>query len=199
MRNSYGNQLLINKVLVLNKCWFPIGTFSLKNAFCKLLSKRVRALNHITYNVCNFYEWFSTNSSGFNYIKTSSGWIAVPEIVISSYYEKVPKFKASASRKNILKRDKYTCQYSGKKLPEYEATIDHVVPKSKGGKNSWQNCVTSSFSINNEKSDKFLEETDLRLISEPGFPKNNLLFQLPCSFNIPDSWKTFLFKKKNKI
>jgi len=195
MNSRPGNQFLTSNVLVLNKNWFPIGIFSLRNAFGKLLSRRVRALNHIDYNVYNFHEWTFIQDSPLKYINTSRGKIATPEIVISSYYDRIPKYTLSASRRNILKRDKYICQYSGKKLSEKEATIDHIIPRSKGGKNCWQNCVTSSFPINNKKSDKLLAETNLKLRAEPSFPKNNLLFQLPYSFTVPDSWKVFLSKK----
>jgi len=198
MKDLHANILLLNRVLVLNRNWFPIGIFSLKNAFCKLLSRRVRALNHVDYNVYDFIGWANVSANEFSYIRTSRGSIATPEIVISSYYDRIPRFIPGASRRNILRRDEYICQYSGRKLSENEATVDHIIPKSKGGKNNWRNCVASSFSINNKKSDSFLTDTNLELIANPDVPKNNLLFQLPYSFRVPDSWKAFLFKKDHK-
>jgi 5-methylcytosine-specific restriction endonuclease McrA len=124
--------------------------------------------------------------------------VPIPEIVVSSFYDRVPKLYIHSSRRNILKRDRYVCQYSGRHLDPSEATVDHIIPKSKGGKYNWINCVTSSFSINNEKSDSCLEDTDLRLIRKPLSPKNKLLFSLPSDFSLPESWKEFLFKNYTK-
>jgi hypothetical protein len=182
-------------VLLLNKNWFPLEIISLRRAFCNLLNKRSIALNHNDYNPYEFDEWVDIRDNQLLYIRTRYLNIPVPEIIISRFYGGVPKFGLSSSRKNILKRDKYTCQYSGEKLCSNEATIDHIVPKSKGGDNSWKNCVTSSFIINNKKSDKQLGELDLSLIREPFVPKNNILYRLPFGCFLPESWHSFLFKK----
>ncbi len=189
---------LDNRVLILNKNWFPIGVSSLRNAYCKLLSERARAINHNDYGVYEFEEWVSIKDEKLNYLTTSSIMVPIPEIMVLSYYGSVPAFSISSSRKNIFKRDKYICQYSGKRLSHRNATVDHVIPKSKGGNNGWKNCVTSSFDINNKKADFYLEETKLKLIRDPYVPRNSVLFNLPYGLSLPESWRVFLLKKQFK-
>ncbi|MAG37988.1 hypothetical protein CMI45_01205 [Candidatus Pacearchaeota archaeon] len=191
MQDNTTKSILNNRVLMLNKHWFPIGVSSLRNAFCKLLSERAKAINHNNYGIYEFKEWISIEDEKLNYLTTPSILVPVPEIIVFSYYDSVPVFSISSSRKNIFKRDKYICQYSGKKLSHRSATVDHVIPKSRGGNNGWKNCVTSSSDINNKKADFYLEETKLKLIRDPFVPRKNILFNLPYGFSLPESWKAF--------
>jgi len=192
------NTIINSRVLVLNKYWFPVGVLPLRNAFCKLFNERAKALNHNDYGLYDFKNWLGLNDNRLDYLRASSTMIPIPEILVSSFYDRVPKLIVNSSRKNILKRDKYVCQYSGIKLEPSEATVDHIIPKSKGGKHSWINCVASSFSINNKKSDSYLEETGLELIRKPFTPNNKILFNLSSNFYLPESWKEFLFKNYTK-
>lgn len=83
----------------------------------------------------------------------------------ASFNKKVPFSKSS-----VFVRDSYTCQYCGKHLSNKNATIDHVIPVSKGGKNSYTNCVTSCKTCNNWKSDKLLSQTNMVLVKHPTHP-----------------------------
>lgn len=89
-----------------------------------------------------------------------------------------PKF----SRMSLFRRDENTCQYTGKKLPISQLSIDHVIPKSRGGETSWTNCVTAWNVINYDKGDRTPEECGLKLIKEPK-PPNNLMYQIYLSLN----------------
>ena len=73
----------------------------------------------------------------------------------------------SYSRKKVFERDQYVCQYCKIKVSQKTATIDHVIPKSKGGKNTWTNTVTSCDACNSKKGSKTLKEANMKLISTP--------------------------------
>lgn len=76
----------------------------------------------------------------------------------------------SYNRGVVLARDAYTCQYCDRRLAFREATIDHVIPRSRGGKNHWTNCVASCKTCNRRKNDYTLEEAGMRLLRRPGLP-----------------------------
>ena len=92
------------------------------------------------------------------------------------------------SRTMIYKRDGNKCQYCGatKRL-----TIDHVIPKSKGGDDSWENLVVACSTCNTKKGDKFLEQTDMKLARQPRAPYNKMQFTL-TDCKIPE-WKDYVF------
>lgn len=89
------------------------------------------------------------------------------------------------SRGAVVQRDRSTCQYCFKKLIPSEITIDHVVPRSRGGISSFYNCVVSCMPCNSKKGDKFLEEVDMTLTSKPVHPSLSKEFQM---YNLPNFW-----------
>lgn len=95
-----------------------------------------------------------------------------PEVMILNHYIYVPyKFRqVKLSREAIMLRDNFTCQYSGARLKKSEIQIDHIIPRSRGGKNTWENLVCSSNEINNRKGNRTPEEAGLKLIKKPSKP-----------------------------
>lgn len=181
--------------LVLNCNWHPIGFCDVFHAVVKVSSDRAKFLDPKNFQLYGINEWLNNVKSNENII-TTRGPFAVPEVVVACHYTKIPKYNPYPTKKNILKRDNYICQYTGKKLTSREATVDHVFPKSRGGSLSWENCVAASFEINNIKADRTPEESGLFLSSIPSVPNWDLLYKLPNSFVIPDSWKNFISKIK---
>lgn len=97
-----------------------------------------------------------------------------PYVIVLKKYVHTPHRKVKLSRRNILLRDNYTCQYCGKEMSNDSATIDHVIPKSKfnGEKyNTWKNLVACCKSCNNKKDDKTLKASGMKLRREPFTPK----------------------------
>jgi len=180
-------------VLVLNCNWHPVGFCDVFHAVVKVSSDRAKFLDHNSYHLYNISEWLTNVKSDDN-ISTTKGPFAVPEIVVACHYSKIPKYNPFPTKKNILKRDNYICQYTGRKLTAKEATVDHVYPKSRGGALSWENCVAASFEINNFKGNRTPDESGLYLKSNPSVPNWDLLYRLPNSYSIPKSWKDFLGK-----
>lgn len=97
----------------------------------------------------------------------ANGFMYLPAIIKMKYYVFKRYGKIVFSRQNVLKRDRYTCQYCGRELNSVEATMDHIIPKKLGGVSSFENCVAACKQCNSKKRDKKLEDTNLKLIRQP--------------------------------
>ncbi len=93
-----------------------------------------------------------------------SGGIKYPAIIKLKYYIKRNAFRVKFNRRGIFKRDMYICMYCGIALPASQLTIDHIIPKSQGGKNSYHNCVSACWTCNSQKGDRTPEQAGMKLI-----------------------------------
>ena len=183
--------------LVLNKHWKPISFCSTYHGISKMLNDRAVMLDSSTYQTINGEEWMKMLSNDDTRgILTPRGYLPAPEIIIAQFYEKIIYRYPSCNRKNIIKRDGLKCQYTGDYLEKEDATIDHLIPRSRGGPTSWDNCVVTSFDFNNKKGARTPEEINKRLIKNPTRPIWGLVDYVPDSFTIPGSWKYFIGTKK---
>jgi 5-methylcytosine-specific restriction endonuclease McrA len=91
----------------------------------------------------------------------------LPSVVRLSFYRRVPIRKHTVSRRNILFRDRHTCQYCAVRLVAAKLTLDHVVPRSRGGQSSWENLVACCYACNNRKGDRTPEEAGMELLTRP--------------------------------
>ena len=106
-----------------------------------------------------------------------------------NYYVKAPYARRVAlNRENIFIRDKYICQYCGNQAE----SIDHIIPKSKGGQHEWQNVVACCKKCNLIKADKYLNQTILKLVQEPLKPEGNFWIKTIIGSNPDPEWKEFL-------
>jgi len=98
--------------------------------------------------------------------------ISLPEVMILINYVHIPyrSNHIKLSKETLMLRDGFVCQYSGRRLRKSEIEIDHVIPKSRGGKDTWENLVVSSSEINNFKGNKTPEEAGIKLIRKPFRP-----------------------------
>lgn len=136
--------------------------------------------------------------SGYNddyLIGTASGYFKLPKALVLAKYTRIPHRFAIPSKRNILKRDKYLCQYCGKKLTDISGTIDHIHPVSKGGKTLWTNVVAACYQCNNKKDNFTINEVNrkynMKLRSEPKAPTHMSL--VTYGVNLDDSWESFIY------
>jgi 5-methylcytosine-specific restriction endonuclease McrA len=122
-------------------------------------------------------------------VRSPSVEVPWPSIVRLKAYVNVPYKRVMLSRKNVLRRDAHTCQYcgSGKRL-----TIDHVMPKSRGGGDTWENLVTACVPCNNRKGDSTPEEAGMELAREP-FRPSHVMFIRDSVGDLSEAWKPYLF------
>jgi 5-methylcytosine-specific restriction endonuclease McrA len=193
------------QVLVLNKYYFPIAIESVQTIFGDIFSGSKIPL-HIEYEVNSdntvnlenvdyftaipdINEWLKLEIRSYDeYIQTSRGPVRIPQVVVCSTYDKVVYNKVQfPTKQNIFKRDNYTCVYTGKKLAKEDLSVDHVIPRSKGGDNTWENLVTCDRLVNSIKGSKTLGEAGLRLRYKPYKPTNGMVFDI-----FKEDWTMFL-------
>lgn len=182
--------------LVLNKSWSPVSICPAKKAIAKTMLGLARILDPETYNLYDFEEWMTLPvRDSDRYIKTSRKEIRLPEVIVLSEYERLPQRDVKLTRRNLLIRDNFTCQYTGKRLTLDTGTIDHVIPRSRGGSSSWDNLVMCCLEINAKKADRTPDEAGLKLLKKPEKPKWSPVyarFARLASSNVPSSWSQFV-------
>lgn len=114
----------------------------------------------------------------------------VPSVIRLNRYIRIPYKKIDLSRKNIMRRDGYRCQYCGCKTKEL--TLDHIIPKSRGGADTWDNLTTACKKCNNKKGNRTPEEAGMKLLNPPSRP-NHILFFKQYVDKFDDTWRPFLF------
>lgn len=183
-------------VLVLNRNWQAIDIKTPADAFCMMASGTATALaitpgEEMAPVKCR--EWFQLSvRESDNAVLTVNGPVRVPTVIVLARYDKVPKHRPKLSGRGIWDRDGGVCQYSGRKLARDEGNIDHVVPRSRGGKTSWDNCVLADKRINSRKADRTPEEVGLKLRRKPVAPRG-----MPSTYFIRNThgvtdWEIFL-------
>lgn len=185
------------KCLVLNKNWRPVATIPLEDAICKVFSNyddgtpKARIIEPETYRTFTWNDWSKIKPlASDEKIASANMVLRIPEIILLSRYEKMPKPKVHFSRRTLYKRDKSQCQYCGCRPGSDELTIEHVVPKSKGGLTTWENCVLACVPCNRRKANRTPEQANMKLLKEPKKPEMYMLrFD---DYRPVKSWQAFL-------
>ena len=182
-------------VLVLNRCWQAIDVKTPAEAFAMMATAAASALDigEGALRPVSWQEWLTLavrpQDTG---VGTSRGLVRSPTVLVLARYARMPRRRLCFSRRGLWQRDGGVCQYSGRRLQFDEANIDHVIPRSRGGATSWENCVLSDKRVNHRKGDRTPEEAGLRLARDPQIPR-----ELPATtfirnaHSIPD-WELFL-------
>ncbi len=164
---------ILNKsiVLVLNRNWQAINIRTPQEAFCQMAANVATALdiegeNHI--RPVSWEEWITLPiRPQDNAVQTVRGPIRVPTVIVLANFAKVPKKRPKLCARSIRERDGNRCQYTGAVLRPEEGNIDHVVPRSRGGRNAWENCVWSGKAVNSKKGNRLPHEAGLKLLKLP--------------------------------
>lgn len=211
------NGSIVNKAICLNlnANWQPIGFKTVKDAITDLFGGDTNGKptslaldidyeldengdpimsNAKTMNPVNWIEWTTLPIRSWDLTISSVNKIyRVPTVIIATNYSKMPVkyFKGKPSKDAIYNRDNGICQYSGKRVDRHSATVDHIVPRSKGGSDSWNNLVLCSKDINSKKGNKTNSEAGLILLKTPITPQPIPVYALIKEAKHED-WKHFL-------
>jgi 5-methylcytosine-specific restriction endonuclease McrA len=192
--------VLDNKVLVLNKGWVPINVTNAFEAVCKLFNEKAKVVDK-NYGVFTLDQWIENWSDASKIMEVAEERkincvnfvIPAPEVIVLTDYNGFKVKRAKLSRVAIFTRDQYTCQYCGKGFPTKKLNIDHVHPKSRGGKSTWENLVLSCFTCNTRKGNRTPKEAGMKLLSKPSEPHWSLLHGKKLhNTKVPKSWTEFL-------
>jgi len=175
----YNMNNILNKatVLVLNRNWQAINVRTPQEAFCMMATNvataleiefdadgaRAEALRPVTWQ-----EWITLPIREQDQsVRTVRGEIRVPTVIVLATFAKVPKKRPKLCARTIRERDGNRCQYTGAILHPDDGNIDHIVPRSRGGKDTWENCVWSSRAVNSKKANRLPHEAGLKLLKQP--------------------------------
>jgi 5-methylcytosine-specific restriction endonuclease McrA len=192
---------LDTSVLVLNRFYMAVHVISVRRAFCLLCKElaEVITIDDGQYVSFNFASWREVSEARALYkepdddfIRTVQFEIQVPRIIRLLTYDRFPRQKVKFNRKNLFARDGNRCQYCGKKFPTTELSLDHLVPRSRGGRATWDNIVCACLRCNVRKGGRTPREAGMRLIRDPVEPKTSPVLSLKLSHRKYRSWKTFL-------
>ena len=161
-------------VLVLNRHWQAIHVKTPAEAFCMMASEAAAALDIADGNFMptKWCDWIALPVREVDCaVKTARGLVRVPTVIVAANYARVPLRRPRFGVRGIWERDGGGCQYTGRRLSPKEGNIDHVVPRSRGGKTSWENCVLAHREVNSRKADRLPHEVGLQLRKRPAAPR----------------------------
>ena len=165
--------MMSKKVLLLNQNYEPMSVVTAKKAIILLYLQKVEIIE-----------------ARAQLVRSQYLALPLPSVVRLTCYVRVPKKRVELNRGNVLRRDTYRCQYCGtKKGP---LTLDHVLPKTRGGADSWENLVCACVTCNNKKGNRTPDEANMILLKKPKKP--NYLFFMQYFIGISEqSWKPYLY------
>jgi len=179
-------------VLVLNRGYQPVRITDARNGFAMLYLGRARALD-ASYEAHDFEAWMGRRPASFDEaIGTPRGAICIPRVLLLHSYNRVPRAPLRLSRRHVYMRDEYTCQYCCERPGVKELNLDHVHPRSQGGRSTWENLVTSCRRCNLKKGYSTPEEVGMRLRRRPVRPSWSLALTLTASRRRFVEWEPFL-------
>ena len=187
--------LIDEPVLVLNRNWQPVNFTPVSEAICNVMRDMAAIIDPETYYVMRWEEWLNHTPANPRWIKTASSQVAAPDVIMLKKYGEIPPRRINLSKINLARRDHYSCQYCGKPLPIKAVTVDHVMPRSRGGGNSWENCVSACSDCNSRKADQTPQEAGMRLRGKPVKPNWSVKLRLPGERRLLKSWEPFLAKE----
>jgi 5-methylcytosine-specific restriction endonuclease McrA len=175
--SSSSSGKLSTRVLVLNATYEPIHICNVRRAVV-MIFKGIAVMQEPSRAVLR-----SVNLS-----------LTAPSVIRLVHFIHIPYRKKLASKNNILIRDRYLCQYCGKPLKSHEITLDHIVPKSRGGESNWENLAACCPLCNVRKGSKLPEEAGLTLIKDPRKGSAYHFIHLLRHYgSVDENWKKYLF------
>jgi 5-methylcytosine-specific restriction endonuclease McrA len=197
---------LDSHVLVLNKHYMAVRVVTARRAF-SLLCRELAEVIHIEADSHGESRWANYTMESwqelsqlkaefepdaYDWIHTVRLQIAVPRIIRLLGYEKLPRQDVKFNRRNIYARDSSRCQYCGKKFSTNELSLDHVVPRSQGGRATWENIVCCCVKCNVKKGGRTPEQAHMHLIVKPVKPRRSPVISIRLADQRYSSWKQFL-------
>jgi 5-methylcytosine-specific restriction endonuclease McrA len=192
---------LSSSVLLLNRLYMALRVISAKRA----ITLTYRALAEVVsfedgqYLSYDFGDWVEVSAAkaafepeAHDWIRTVRFQIAVPKVIRLLGYDKLPRSDVKLNRRNLFARDHNRCQYCGRRFPTSELSIDHLVPRARGGKTCWENVVCACAGCNAKKGGRTPKQANMQLVAKPRRPQRSPVLTVKLSDARYASWKQFL-------
>ena len=165
--------MINSSVLVLNQNYEPLNVCRAGRAFVLVYRGKAEVLEH-----------------GEGGIRTSSILYPLPSVIRMIYLIRRPRPKMRLSRREVFNRDKFVCQYCRRQTREL--TLDHVIPRHRGGQHEWENLVSACKSCNHRKAGRTPKEARMRLVREPFAPRVSSYYVVYRYLDGRESWRKFI-------
>lgn len=161
------------RVLVLNATFEPINVCTVRRAVVLLLKEKAEVIEHADWD-----------------LRSATTTIHRPVVIRLISYVRIPRdtHRRKITRRAVFARDQWTCQYCGSRS---NLTVDHVIPKSKGGVSSWDNIVASCAPCNRRKGNALPRQVGMHLLRQPRTPSPHVFIHV-ASPSIPSAWLQYL-------
>jgi 5-methylcytosine-specific restriction endonuclease McrA len=198
---AVGVTALSSSVLLLNRLYMAVRVVSARRALTLLYAElaEVVSVDDGEYLSYDFTDWIEVSDAKrkfeperYDWISTVRFQIAVPKIIRLLHYDKLPATGVKLNRRNLFARDHNRCQYCGKRFATSELSLDHVVPRSQGGQNTWENIVCACVRCNVKKGGRTPDQAHMQLIAPPRRPRRSPVLTIKLSDSRYASWKQFL-------
>ena len=169
--------MINNPVLVLNQSYEPLNICRVRRAVVLVYQNKAEMLE---------------NGSGF--IHSVNNEFPIPSVIrLASMVRRPHRADRKLTRLEVFKRDRYSCQYCGKEVRQL--TLDHVIPRFRGGEHTWENVVSACVACNRRKAGRTPREAGMRLISQPSRPRFTGLLYVPLNYTqMRDEWQKYLYQ-----
>ncbi len=191
--------VLEQPVLVLNRLWQAVNVIGAKRAFGLLARGHASVIHNATddFRVFSFMDWMDFSVSNppldeMDAVHTPSTVVRLPRVILLTMFDKLPRKEIKLTRGNVFQRDKDTCQYCGQIFAREDLNLDHVIPRDRGGKTTWENIVCSCIKCNSRKANRLPHQANMRLIRKPVRPRWRPVISLVLNTQQRERWKDFL-------
>lgn len=187
----------MSDVLVLNRSFFAVQVIDWRRALSLVYLDHARVVDE-DYKTYSFEDWREVSSvikdNPAGYVNTPSFKIAIPDVITLRYFDGLPKNEVKFTRRNIYEHYNYKCAYCGVKFNSNDLNLEHVIPRSRGGKTDWTNVVTSCIPCNLRKGNRLPSEANMKLLVKPTKPKwsGATAVAFRPGFKVRASWQRFV-------
>jgi 5-methylcytosine-specific restriction endonuclease McrA len=188
-------------VLVLNRLYMAVHIINVRRAFCLLYRDLAEVIHFEEGHFTNysFETWMELSELHVDCKLPQEDWIRgvnfeilAPRVIRLLEFDRVPKQHLHLNRRTVLARDEHTCQYCGRHFPNSQLSLDHVIPRSRGGGMTWENVVCACLSCNTKKGGRTPVEARMKLAKHPKRPTRNPMLIQKLSNPKYEIWRTWL-------
>ncbi len=201
MASAGASEALASSVLVLNRLYMAVHVIGVRRAF-SLLCRELAEVIHLEageFANFDFDGWRLLSEARANRKQPDEDWIRsvnfqiqVPRVVRLLKYDRLPNRALKLNRHTVFARDEHRCQYCGRRFPTGELSLDHVIPRSRGGDTTWENVVCCCLACNARKGGRTPHEAHMKLVARPVRPKRSPLLAIKLRNPKYECWRTWI-------